>query len=69
MSDVVVIKRYNSASIAYIDAGLLRQNGIECQVNGENLINAMPMTSEQVTLSVLKENEAQALELLSSAAN
>lgn len=69
MSDVAIIKRYNSSAVAYIDAGLLRDQGIECQINGENLINAMPMTSEQVTLSVLKEDEQAALELLAPSDN
>ncbi|MEF9950059.1 MAG: hypothetical protein RR980_02750 [Mucinivorans sp.] len=62
--DIVIIKRYNSASEAYIDAGLLRDNDIDCAVNGEDLINAMPIIGEQITLSVRKEDQARALDLL-----
>ncbi len=67
MSEIVDLKRYSSPFEANIEAGLLRDNGIECEVTGENLINVvLPAITEQlVTLRVRKEDEQSALEILS----
>lgn len=62
--NIVIIKRYNSPSEAYLDASLLKDNEIECAVNGENLINVMPLVGDQVTLSVREQDEQRAKELL-----
>lgn len=64
MSDVVVIKRYSMAAAAYIDAGLLRDNGVRCQVTGEDLINVMPLVGDQITLLVCADDGQRAAELL-----
>lgn len=62
--NIVIIKRYNSQGEAYIDAGLLRDSGIQCEVNGENLINVMPLVGDQITLSVRQDDELRARTLL-----
>lgn len=62
--NIVIIKRYNSEGEAYIDAGLLRDSGIQCEVNGENLINVMPLVGDQITLSVREDDELRARTLL-----
>lgn len=62
--NIVIIKRYNSQGEAYIDAGLLRDSGIQCEVNGENLINVMPLVGDQITLSVREDDELRARTLL-----
>lgn len=63
--EIVVIKHYMNAAEAYIDAGLLKSNGIECQVNGGTLPNiALPSIVEQVTLVVRADSVVAAKELL-----
>lgn len=62
--DIVIIKRYNSATEAYLDASLLTDNEIDCAVNGADLINAMPIVGEQITLSVRTDDQTRAKELL-----
>ena len=64
MSNIVVIKRYNTAAIAQIDASFLRSEGIECAVNGDNSGTIMPYITEQITLSTLEENAEEAKKLL-----
>lgn len=60
-----IIKHYNQASEAYIDAGMLRENGIECSINGEYASSlVVPMLQDVVTLTVLEADEARARELL-----
>ncbi|MEG2478815.1 MAG: hypothetical protein RR931_03745 [Mucinivorans sp.] len=49
---IVVIKRYSSPPEAYIDAGLLRENGIKCQVNGDYATSMIGSLTDQVTLCV-----------------
>ncbi len=60
--EIVVIKNFNSEPRAQIAASILRDNGIECAVNGEN--TAYSWGVSKVTLSVCKEDEERALELL-----
>lgn len=62
---LVIIKRYTSGNEAYIDAGMLRENGIECAVNGDISGTVLNYIQEQVTLCVREEDVAQASELLS----
>lgn len=65
-TEITIIGHYNSPTEAYLDATLLRDNEIECVVDGDELINAMPLAGGQVTLSVLSSNAARARELLHS---
>lgn len=63
--EIVILKHYMNSAEAHIDAGLLRSNGIECEVNGANVNNmVLPAIVEQVTLVVSSEYEAEAKELL-----
>lgn len=62
--NIVSIKHFNSQARAQIAASMLSDAGIDCQVDGENLINVMPLTAGQVTLKVREEDEAAALEVL-----
>ncbi len=59
-----IVKRYNSAPRAQIAASYLRDNGIECEVDGESLNYAIPLTGQQITLTVKAEDAARATELL-----
>lgn len=61
---IVIIKRYNFATEAYIDAGMLRENGIECAINGDNASAALPYLQEAITLSVRSDDQKVALQLL-----
>ncbi len=61
--EIVVVKSFNSDVRAQIAAAVLRDNGIECAIAGENLINVMPLAGGQVTLSVnsIDQDRAEAL--------
>ncbi len=62
--EIIVIKRYNSQIRAQIAASYLRDNDIECEVNGENLVYATPLVAGQVTVSVRQSDVDRAKELL-----
>lgn len=64
--NTVVIKEYNSAAEAYIDRGLLNDNGIDAEVNGEyasGVYPGLPLIAP-VTLIVMENNEQAAKKLL-----
>ncbi len=63
--EVIVIKRYNQPLRAHLDAALLSDNGIECTVTGDAIVNTPLPGGEQVTLSVLESDKERALSLLS----
>ncbi len=62
--EIIVIKRYNSPVRAQIAASYLRDNDIECEVNGDNLASVLPLSGEQVTVSVRQSDAERARELL-----
>ncbi len=61
---LVTINRYSSAVSANIDASMLRANGIECAVEGENTSAILPYLPQMVELVVREDDERQACELL-----
>ncbi len=61
---LVTIKRYSSAVSANIDAAMLRSNGIECAVDGENTSTILPYLPQVVELVVREEDQQQACYLL-----
>lgn len=63
-SEITIIGRYNSPAEAYLAATLLIDNEIECTVDGDDLINVMPLAGGQVTLSVRTADATQARALL-----
>lgn len=65
---VVVIKRYNNPSEAYIDAGLLEANGIDCGVDGSTASSMLPYLQVPVSLVVNQKDVAAALELVPGSA-
>ena len=62
--EITIIGRYNSSAEAYVAASLLKDHGIECAVNGEDLVNVMPLVGGQITLSVRTQDAAQSRSLL-----
>lgn len=64
MTTIEIIKRYNSAEMAYIDATLLRDNEIDCAVDGATVAATLPYLQSEVTLSVRQEDAAKARTLL-----
>lgn len=64
--DLVVIKRYTSPIEADIDATFLRSQGVECAVDNGMSASIMPYLQDMVTLSVMEDKEAQAMELLNN---
>lgn len=64
-NEIVVIKYFYSEMEAHIAAGLLRDNGIECSVDGSLLVNITIFPGAfQLSLSVLAKDESRAKELL-----
>lgn len=49
---------------AYIDAGMLRENGIECSISGGEATSMLPYLQDAVTISVRVEDEKSAMQLL-----
>lgn len=65
MKTVVIRKFAFGGEIqANMEAEMLRENGIECFVNGGTLGTLMPFLENQVSISVFEKDEAQAKELL-----
>lgn len=65
MKTVVIRKFAFGGEIqANMEAEMLRENGIECFVNGGTLGTLMPFLANQVSISVFEKDEAQAKELL-----
>lgn len=67
-SRVVAIKRYTTPSEAYLDADLLRNNGIECSVDGSIGGTLLPFIQGQVSLVVAEADAARAVEIVPGAA-
>lgn len=61
---IVIIKRYNAPMEAYIDQGMLRENGIECAVDGADTTSMLPYLQDAVTLSVRSQDVTAAEQLL-----
>lgn len=61
---IEIIKRYTSAERAYIEAGLLRDNDIDCAVDGATVAATLPYLQSEVTLSVRQDDAPKAKALL-----
>ncbi len=66
-SRVVTIKRYTTPNEAYLDADLLRDNGIECSVDGAIGDTVLPFIQGQVSLLVAEVDAARAAALVPGA--
>lgn len=62
-SKLVIIKRYTSLSLAYIDQGVLEANGVLASVNNAQIGNMFPGL-DMITLSVQDQDLKTALELV-----
>lgn len=62
-SKLVIIKRYTSLSLAYIDQGMLESNGVLSSVNNAQVGNMFPGL-DMITLSVEEHDLGTALELV-----
>lgn len=63
--DVVIIRRYSNPDEAYIDAGMLSANGIDCEVDGGSVSTLLPYLQNSVSLLVRQEDAESAVKLLS----
>lgn len=63
-SKIVVVKRYTDPNVAFIDATLLRDNGIECCVTGSEVETLLPFLRSNVTLTVSPEDALAAAALI-----
>lgn len=62
-SKLVIIKRYTSLSLAYIDQGMLESNDVLSSVNNAQVGNMFPGL-DMITLSVEERDLKIALELV-----
>lgn len=67
-SRVIAIKRYTTPNEAYLDADLLRNNGIECSVDGAIGGTVLPFIQGQVSLLVAEADAARAVKIVPGAA-
>lgn len=67
-SRVVAIKRYTTPNEAWLDADLLRNNGIQCSVDGAIGGSVLPFIQGQVSLLVAEADAARAVKIVPGAA-
>lgn len=67
-SRVIAIKRYTTPNEAWLDADLLRNNGIECSVDGAIGGTVLPFIQGQVSLLVAEADAARAVKIVPGAA-
>lgn len=67
-SRVIAIKRYTTPNEAYLDADLLRNNGIECSVDGAIGGTVLPFIQGQVSLLVAEADAVRAVKIVPGAA-
>lgn len=67
-SRVVAIKRYTTPNEAWLDADLLRNNGIQCSVDGAIGGTVLPFIQGQVSLLVAEADAARAVAIVPGAA-